>query len=156
MKEVKLKPGQKYLHLTESLFHSHKILSFVEKDSGIYLKYRTTYKSGYSDVSEETISDFIKWILDDKVKLINDDTIELDLLLAKNIPKEFLNKLFELSCMTDDGGTCVVPKSYIKQHLDDLKSDAERDEKYRIQNEAWNTYLEGIYTNMKTESIYID
>jgi hypothetical protein len=84
---------------------------------------------------------------------MNLGTIQLDLLLGKDIPNtEFGNKLWE---MGDGEIETIVSKSMIEIHLQDLKSDGEISEEWRIKHEPCQTYLQSIFDNMKTDYLFI-
>jgi hypothetical protein len=85
---------------------------------------------------------------------MNLGTIQMDFLTVKDITNsEFVNRLYDLGY--DGGYRTLIDKETIKCHLEDLKSDGERHEEYRIKNEPWQTYLQSIFDKMKTDYLFI-
>ena len=83
---------------------------------------------------------------------MNLGTIQMDFLTVK-ANSEFVNRLYDLG---EGGGyRTLIDKETIKCHLEDLKSDGERHEEWRIKNEPWQTYLQDIFDEMKTDYLFI-
>jgi hypothetical protein len=77
--------------------------------------------------------------------------IELDFIDGNDIPESFWKNLYDLG---EGGSPCIVHKATIGYHLADLKSDGERHEEWRMKNEPWQTYLQGIFDKMKTDYLF--